>query len=103
MRPHWMLCELGVVLMELDAPLYVIRRHQGLPEVYGASQTAVDAARDYFVRQTGVVETWLASGNSPKPLADHLEIVSSRDDFRSAFERNFPPEALATLAQNART
>ena len=47
--------------MEFDAPLYVIRRHQGLPEIYGASQTAVDAAEGYFTRQAGVIEEWLTS------------------------------------------
>lgn len=38
-------------LMELDATsLYVIRRHEGLAEIYGASDTAVKAARAYFLR-----------------------------------------------------
>jgi len=117
------------ILMELDAPLYVIRRHEGLPEVYGASKTAVDAARGYFLRQMGVVEAWLASSGGPyligdgfsaadlllasctswgqfvgielsRPIAEHLEVVSSRDGFRMAIERNFPPEALAMLTQS---
>jgi glutathione S-transferase len=38
-------------LMELDATsLYVIRRHEGLPEIYGESSTAVSSARAYFLR-----------------------------------------------------
>jgi len=120
------------ILMELDAPLYVIRRHQGLPEIYGASQTAVDAARDYFTRQTSVVERWIEKAGGAyllgkdfsaadlllatctswgrfvgielsTPLSDHLALVSARDGFRKAVERNFTPEAMATLNRDTRT
>ena len=35
--------------MELDATsLYVLRRHEGLPEIYGESPVASKVARDYF-------------------------------------------------------
>lgn len=116
------------ILMELDGPLYVIRRHQGLPEIYGASKTAVDAARQYFLRQTQVVEEWLTDAGPylmgdafgaadillgsceswarfigielPPKLAAHLETVSSREGFKQAFANNFPPAALAELARN---
>jgi glutathione S-transferase len=120
------------ILMELDAPLYVIRRHEGLPEIYGASQTAVDAARAYFSRQTSVIEGWLENAEGSyltgehfsaadlllatcsswgrfvgielsQPLSDHLALVTAREGFRKAFERNFTPEALAMLARNAQS
>ena len=42
------------ITSELDAPLYVIRRHEGLPEVYGASTVAVDAAHAAAARAVGV-------------------------------------------------
>lgn len=115
--------------MEFDAPLYVIRRHQGLPEIYGASQTAVDAAEGYFRRQAGVIEEWLASKGPylmgsefcgadlllgtcsvwaqfvgiklSDPLVSHLALVQDREGFRQARERNFPPAALAALAQSS--
>jgi glutathione S-transferase len=39
------------ICMELDATsLYVLRRHEYLPEVYGAAPAAVAGARDYFLR-----------------------------------------------------
>lgn len=39
------------ITMELDATsLYVLRRHFGLPHIYGASDVANQAARDYFIR-----------------------------------------------------
>ena len=39
-------------LTEIDATaLYVIRRHAGLPEIYGEAPLAVTAARDYATRQ----------------------------------------------------
>jgi glutathione S-transferase len=37
------------ICMELDATsLYVLRRHEGLPEIYGAAPTASKVAREYF-------------------------------------------------------
>jgi glutathione S-transferase len=116
------------ILMELDAPLYVIRRHKGLPEIYGESQTAVDAAEAYFLRQTGMIEEWLASEGpylmGPEfcsadlllgtcsvwaqfvgiklcdALVHHLALVQDREGFRQARERNFPPAAMAALAKS---
>jgi glutathione S-transferase len=44
---EWM----SFISMELDATsLYVLRRHEGLPEIYGAAPEACAAARDYFER-----------------------------------------------------
>ena len=40
------------ILMELDATsMYVVRRHHGLPGIYGEAPVAVDAAFAYFQRQ----------------------------------------------------
>ena len=115
------------IMTELDAPLYVIRRHEGLPDIYGASQTAVDAARDYFLRQANVIETWLASGpyllgekfsavdilaascamwaqfigiDLPARLAEYLAGISARDGAKQAFQNNFTPKAMAELSKN---
>lgn len=116
------------ILMELDGPLYVIRRHQGLPEIYGESETAVAAAQQYFLRQSGVIADWLdapgpyllgdqfcvadillgsceswaqfISIELPPTLAEHLAEVTEREAFKRAFETNFPPAAMAELARN---
>jgi glutathione S-transferase len=42
---------ISFISMELDATsLYVLRRHEGLPDVYGRADVACIAARDYFSR-----------------------------------------------------
>lgn len=42
------------ICMELDATsLYVLRRHHGLPKIYGDSPIANDASRAYFTRMIG--------------------------------------------------
>jgi len=44
---EWM----SFISTELDATsLYVLRRHEGLPDIYGRADTACVAARDYFSR-----------------------------------------------------
>lgn len=51
------------VLTELDATaLYVLRRHVGLPDIYGEAPAAVDAAAGYFARQAEVLAERLADG-----------------------------------------
>lgn len=57
---HDELCWFAMV--EMDAILYTIRRHEGLPEVYGASPVAVDAARAYFQRASEEIGRHLADG-----------------------------------------
>ena len=48
-------------LMELDATsLYIVRRHQGLPEIYGEAPTAVNSSIEYFERQISVVDQALS-------------------------------------------
>jgi len=42
---------LSFVCMELDATsLYVLRRHEGLPHIYGEAPVACDVARSYFTK-----------------------------------------------------
>lgn len=111
-------------LSELDGPLYVIRRHAGLGEIYGESKVAVEAARDYFVRQAELANGWLDDGDYafgerfsavdivlasctawaqvvgiglPDALASHLARCRKRPALEQAFANNFPPEALAVL------
>ncbi len=98
------------IMTELDATsLYVVRRHLGLPEIYGAAPVAVDAAFAYFQRQIGSVaaafddgRTWLmgarftgadillttcltwASGLN-QPLADSLVRYRDRATARPAY------------------
>lgn len=48
---EWM----SFISMELDATsLYVLRRHEGLPDIYGAAPEACAAARAYFERMLSV-------------------------------------------------
>lgn len=51
------------LVSEIDATaLYVMRRHVGLPQIYGEAPVAVEAAAAYFTRQMGQVERTLADG-----------------------------------------
>jgi glutathione S-transferase len=51
------------IAMELDATsLYVVRRHSGLKDIYGAAPAAVDAAKAYFFKQLGHVDQALRAG-----------------------------------------
>ena len=53
------------IISELDATaLYVLRRHEGLPEIYGESETASVAAREYFDRQIRGLSGALLDGRS---------------------------------------
>ena len=53
------------IMAELDATsLYVLRRHVGLPDVYGEAPVAVDAAIAYFQRQVGTVARSLDDGRA---------------------------------------
>jgi len=52
-------------LTELDATaLYVIRRHEGLPQIYGEAPNAVVAAYKYAARQLSVLDNALADGRA---------------------------------------
>jgi glutathione S-transferase len=113
------------VLTELDAALYVIRRHEGLPDVYGASPVACDAARGYFLRGLGEIERRLADGRThllgprfgaadlvlhtclawaafvgielPRGLVAYRDRIAARPALARAMAVNFTPAALAAL------
>ena len=108
-------------LMELDAPLYVIRRHGGLPDVFGESPVAVESAGQYFQRQVAVMDRRLADGRPylmgsdfsavdillstclawagfvkldiSGRLQDYQARVGGREAYSRALKRNFPPGA----------
>jgi glutathione S-transferase len=118
------------ILTELDATtLYVLRRHEGLPDEYGAAPVACDAARAYFLRQVAEMERRLADGRAflmgdafsavdvllasclawarfskietSEPLVAYCDRVAARPSFAKAMAVNFPPEALAALSAPA--
>ncbi|MGR8919163.1 MAG: glutathione S-transferase family protein [Gammaproteobacteria bacterium] len=105
-------------LMELDATaLYVMRRHRGLPQVYGESPVANAAAAAYFERQIGVVAEAFADGRPfvagddfskadiclgsccdwallyelelPGKVMDYLERLRARPGYGAAWQANF--------------
>lgn len=114
------------VLMELDATaLYVLRRHEGLPETYGSAPIAAQAAREYFSRGVGELERLLGDGRPalcgadlqiadilavscldwarfvgidvPAPVSAYRDRVAARPAYAAAAARNYPPEAIAAL------
>jgi glutathione S-transferase len=60
------------IMTELDGTsLYVVRRHLGLPAIYGEAPVAVDAAFAYFQRQIASVAETLDDGR-PWLMGDHF-------------------------------
>lgn len=58
------------ICMELDATsLYVLRRHEGLPEIYGDAPTATNVARSYFDKMIKAAATRF-TGECPYLLGD---------------------------------
>lgn len=116
-------------LTELDAVLYVIRRHEGLPSIYGASPTACEAARQYFLRQVAEIERRLADGRPhllgddfsaadilvttcldwarfvavelSEPLEAYRGRIARRDAYTKAMATNFTPAAFEALRRQA--
>ncbi len=107
-------------MTELDAhTLYVIRRHTGLPELYGEAPDAVRAARDGFQKQVQVADqrlsiqgpfllgdaftgadillttclTWADRYELPltERLRDYVSRTTSREAHRLAFAANQRP------------
>jgi glutathione S-transferase len=113
------------IMTEMDALLYVLRRHEGLPEIYGASEVACDAARDYFLRSLGEMERRLCDARShllgsefsvadillkscldwasfvgieiPEFFDDYSQRLAQRPAYATAMAINFTPAALAAL------
>jgi glutathione S-transferase len=56
---EWM----SFISTELDATsLYVLRRHEGLPDIYGRADTACVAARNYFSRMISAASEKIKDG-----------------------------------------
>lgn len=116
-------------LTELDATLYVIRRHEGLPAVYGDAPVACQAAREYFLRQAGEIERRLSDGRPhllgeafsvadllvtscldwaafvsvplPEALDAYRRRIAKREAYTRAMQTNFPPAAFEALRRQA--
>ena len=113
------------IMTEMDAPLYIIRRHAGLPEIYGESIVAVDAAREYFLRSTKEIERRLSDDQSsllgdtftvadlllktcldwagfihvptPESLSAYSAAIAERPAYQVATAKNFRPASMAAL------
>ena len=113
------------IMVELDALLYVLRRHEGLPEIYGESEIACEAARAYFLRQATDIEHSLADGRPhllpqgfsgadlllvtcldwarfvgiqlSETLTTYRDTIAQRPAYAEAMKVNFPPAAIAAL------
>jgi len=117
------------IMTEMDSALYIIRRHDGLPEIYGQSSVAVRAARAYFSRSLEEIERRLRDGR-PYLLGDDFNVadlllktcldwagfaqISLPDSFESysatlggraayaaAMKKNFTPASMAALTGTA--
>ncbi|MFP6655884.1 MAG: glutathione S-transferase family protein [Myxococcota bacterium] len=115
------------IMTEMDSTLYLIRRHAGLPEIYGPSTTAVKAARDYFLRATMEVVRRLEDGRHfllgnefqvadlllktcldwaafiqiplSESLLEYSRVIGERPAYAVAMSLNFTPRALAALGR----
>jgi glutathione S-transferase len=106
------------IMSELDAgSLYVVRRHEGLAQIYGDAPIAVESAKTYFLHNLEAMVPriarmpylfgdrlstadillmtcleWAAlSGVSlPSVLSSYRQRVAQRPAFQAAMKRNFP-------------
>jgi glutathione S-transferase len=63
------------IMSELDAgSLYVVRRHDGLQQIYGAAPAAVDSAKSYFLHNVEAMAARVGRDN-PYLLGDRLSVA----------------------------
>jgi glutathione S-transferase len=63
------------IITELDAAsLYVVRRHDGLKQVYGEAPTAVESAKNYFLHNLQAMVPRIGS-NSPYLFGEWLSVA----------------------------
>lgn len=63
------------IISELDASsLYVVRRHDGLKQIYGEAPTAVESAKSYFLHNIEAMASRIGSEN-PYVLGDQLSVA----------------------------
>ena len=106
------------IMSELDAgSLYVVRRHDGLKDIYGEAPTAVESAKSYFLHnleamapQIGTDHTYLCSDRLsiadillvtcldwaiscgialPETVSRYRQRVASRTAYQAALKKNF--------------
>ena len=113
------------IMTELDGPLYITRRHEGLSEIYGESPVAVESAKAYFLRSANEMESRLEDGrpfllgddftvadillqsclfwgktlglNLPGSLEAYSTRLATRPAFIAAMKTNFTPATMAAL------
>jgi len=63
------------IMSELDAgSLYVVRRHDGLKQIYGEAPTAVESAKSYFLHNIEAMAARIGSDNT-YVLGDRLSVA----------------------------
>ena len=63
------------IMSELDASsLYVIRRHEGLKQIYGEAPTAVESAKSYFLHNIEAMASRIGSDHT-YVLGDRLSVA----------------------------
>jgi len=106
------------IMSELDAgSLYVVRRHDGLPQVYGEAPGAVESAKSYFLHNLAAMAARIGSDNPyvcgdrlsvadillmtcldwavscgiplPEPVSHYRQRVALRSAYQAALKKNF--------------
>jgi len=109
------------IMSELDAgSLYVVRRHDGLKQIYGEAPTAVESAKDYFLHNLEAMTArigddrpyllgdrlsvadillmtcldWAASCDIslPETVSSYRQRVALRPAYQAALKKNFPQD-----------
>jgi glutathione S-transferase len=63
------------IMSELDAgSLYVVRRHDGLKQIYGEAPTAVESAKSYFLHNLAAMAARIG-GDNTYLLDDRLSVA----------------------------
>jgi glutathione S-transferase len=109
------------IMSELDAgSLYVIRRHEGLKQIYGEAPTAVTSAKSYFLHNVDAMAARIGSAGSylcgaklsaadillvtcldwaascdislPETVSSYRQRVALRPAYQAALKKNFPQD-----------
>lgn len=109
------------IMSELDAgSLYVVRRHDGLKQIYGEAPTAVASAKSYFLHNVDVMAARIRSEGSylfgeklsaadillvtcldwaascdislPETVSSYRQRVALRPAYQAALKKNFPQD-----------
>lgn len=106
------------IMTELDAAsLYIVRRHEGLKEIYGAAPVAVEAAKNYFMHNLEAMDSRIGEApyllgerfsaadilmmtclewaitchlQLPSEAAAYRERIAQRPAYKAALRKNFP-------------